>query len=371
MDTILYFYRNRELREALVEPVGLKSYMLIRVGLNIGEGEWFGINPDMPFDAAASGKDGNSGEREEAEKEGKSRRRFLCFPLRRPEQSHGKKKSGKRERRKQESGKELKRPGDRKQERRDAAERERLLAGRAESIRRMESGMKALAAEILELAGEESRCFAVYEDSVRKALLQENEDIFRETDVFRDIPDPGGKQTDSVLPSLWRRCMDFEEFSGYTKSFWVGLLMPQAVLHHFVILGTAPCIPELLAEYAPRMKSLKWILSEEACGPELMDFVEDYYIEYGLAIALKILSGEAEWRRLGELCALPSNILDFTGDLFLNVPRLPEGSIWLDFMSVEEKKRRIEGRCPGVAYSSLKGKWRRAQRRCREPFLPG
>lgn len=312
MDTIIYFYRNRELKEALAEPVGLKSYMLIRVGLNVGEGEWFGINSDMPSGMAPSGTEEGGAGRKGPEKR-KSR------------------KPSRRERR--------------KQERREAAERERLLAMRAENIRRTERDMRALAAEILELAGEESRCFAVYEDSVRKVLLQ----------------------GEHVLPSLWRRYMDFEEFSGYTKSFWAELMMPHAVLHHFVILGTAPCIPGLLEKYASKMKSLKWILAEEACGPELMNFVEDFYTEYGLAISLKTLSGGAEWKRQGELCALPSNILDFTGDSFLNVPRIPEGSIWLDFMSVEEKKRRIEGRCPGAAYFSLKGKWRRAQRRCKEP----
>ena len=146
--------------------------------------------------------------------------------------------------------------------------------------------------------------------------------------------------------------------------------MPQAALFHFVILGTAPCVPGWIEKSAYRMKSLKWILPEEQSGPEILEFVEDFYTEYGLAISLQTLPGDGGFKGLGVLCSLPSNILDFTGDSCLNIPETARGSVWLDFLSVEEKRRRIEGRCPGVSYFSLKEKWKRAQRRCKEPLLP-
>lgn len=330
MDTILYIYRKRELKEPFVEPVGLKSHMLIRVGLNVREGEWFGIRHDMPSDPKAALNAGSDAE------QGVTGfwRRILRFP-----------------------GRDSTRH-------KEAGERERFQEEQAEKIRRVENNMKALAAEILELAGEESRCYAVYDDSVRRALLKER------GDVFRDLSDREKEPEELDLPSLWHQYMDFEEFSGYTQDFWAGLLMRQAVLTQFVILGTAPCVPEWMKRCAPRMKNLKWILSEDNCGPEILEFVEDFYTEYGLAISLQILPGGGSMKGLGVLCSLPSNILDFSGDSCLNVPETARGSVWLDFWSVEEKRRRIEGRCPGVSYFSLKEKWRRAQRRCKEPLLP-
>ena len=442
-----------------MEPVGLKSHMLIRVGLNVGVGEWFGRETDFSsyrkaaeitgsdaepgvrqtagdirgtagFQTAGSdagpGARRNAGDASEPEsypgrmqeqrKAGGFWRRILRLPVRcagqspgersREERERGKRICRKRENRKQEHRKrenrkqEHRKREDRRQESRDAAERRRLQAEWEESIHSIEQEILMLASEIPELAGEDCRCYAVYEDSVRKALIQAEEDIFadwdscmnRESDGAREVlmnrGSAGGREvlTDQespgagtfrgsasgshILSALWQKYMDYEEFSGYMKPFWVEMLMPKAALYHFVILGTAPCIPELIEKYAGRMKSLKWILSENTSSPELMEFVEDFYIEYGLAISLQVLSCEGEWKRLGMLCGVPSNILDFTVDSWPNAPRAAEGSIWLDFGSVEEKKHRIEGRCSGVVYFSLKDKWRRAQRRCKEPLLP-
>ena len=442
-----------------MEPVGLKSHMLIRVGLNVGVGEWFGRETDFSsyrkaaeitgsdaepgvrqtagdirgtagFQTAGSdaepGTRRNAGDASEPEsypgrmqeqrKAGGFWRRILRLPVRcagqspgersREERESGKRICRKRENRKQEHRKrenrkqEHRKREDRRQESRDAAERRRLQAEWEESIHSIEQEIIMLASEIPELAGEDCRCYAVYEDSVRKALIQAEEDIFadwdscmnREADGAREVlmnrGSAGGREVlmdqespgagtfrgsasgSHILSALWQKYMDYEEFSGYMKPFWVEMLMPKAALYHFVILGTAPCIPELIEKYAGRMKSLKWILSENTSSPELMEFVEDFYIEYGLAISLQVLSCEGEWKRLGMLCGVPSNILDFTVDSWPNAPRAAEGSIWLDFGSVEEKKHRIEGRCSGVVYFSLKDKWRRAQRRCKEPLLP-
>ena len=44
-----------------------------------------------------------------------------------------------------------------------------------------------------------------------------------------------------------------------------------------------------------------------------------------------------------------------------------EGSIWLDMLSSEEKRYRIQGRRTGVEYVSLKEEWKRAKRRCAAP----
>ena len=46
MDTILYLYKKRGLEKPEIEPVGLKTYLLIRIGLDVGEGQWFGKVPE-------------------------------------------------------------------------------------------------------------------------------------------------------------------------------------------------------------------------------------------------------------------------------------------------------------------------------------
>ena len=361
MDTILFFYRKKDLKEAFVEPVGLKSHMLIRVGLNVGEGEWFGIRPDMSSEGERAEKDALKQEALPGQEEyrdslreklrgfaGGFLRLFGCFREQR-ERRHQRGKASQRERR--------------HREREEALLREKRCREREERICAIRDGMRKLSWEILELIQEGDRCFAVYEDGIRKALVGRGES-------FGDFPEPGAERGDRILPFLWRRYMDFAEFSGYTQPFWVGLLLPHAVYSHYVILGVAPCIPAILEQCAPRMKSLKWVLPESSCGQEILEFVEDFYLEYGLAISLRTLPDETGYQRLDSLCTLPSNIFDFAGGSCLKTADIAVGSVWLDFGSVEEKKRRIEGRCPGVAYFSLKDKWRRAQRRCKEPLLP-
>ena len=143
-------------------------------------------------------------------------------------------------------------------------------------------------------------------------------------------------------------------------------LLPEAVLPHFVILGTVSCLPLLIEKYADRMKSLRWILPENDYSRELQEFVEDFYTEYGLAIMLQVVP--AGQRRLQAVCKEPSNVLDFTQEAYINLAKVAKGSIWLDMLSVEEKKRRIVGRNTGITYVSLKEKWKLVRKK--EPFVP-
>ena len=52
MDTILFFYKKRGLQAPEPEPVGLKSYMLVRVAMDVGEEEWFGEKLRLPEEKA-------------------------------------------------------------------------------------------------------------------------------------------------------------------------------------------------------------------------------------------------------------------------------------------------------------------------------
>ena len=118
------------------------------------------------------------------------------------------------------------------------------------------------------------------------------------------------------------------------------------------------------------MKSLRWIVLEKDCSQELLTFVEDFYTENGLAIALQTLTHSVMLRRLRISCDQPANILDFTLEPYIGIADVAEGSVWLDMQSIEEKRRRIAGRTFGIQYFSLKERWKTAERRCRPPVLP-
>ncbi len=178
-----------------------------------------------------------------------------------------------------------------------------------------------------------------------------------------------------ILPALWRKYLPLEEFQGYAQRFWVRQVFSQgaglpASPPHFVILGTAPGLPEVLEAHARRMKSLRWFLLEAEWGEELSAFVEDFYTEYGLAIELRLLEDGAALKRLRLFCGEPVIVVDFTGESYMAVPAVPEGSVWLDMFSVEEKRRRILARGKDITYFSMKEIWKNAQKRCNCPVLP-
>ncbi len=48
----MFFYKKRGLQAPEPEPVGLKSYMLVRVAMDVGEEEWFGEKLRLPEETA-------------------------------------------------------------------------------------------------------------------------------------------------------------------------------------------------------------------------------------------------------------------------------------------------------------------------------
>lgn len=242
-------------------------------------------------------------------------------------------------------------------------ERERRLAVRARAMEEVEGAIGRLAKEIEEFADGLRDCYYVYEDSLRRVLLPREESSARnrEPDVLVE---------EALLPLLWQKHFQGEAFRGYGQRFWVEQLLPQAVHPHFVILGTAPCLFDVIEKWAGRMKSLRWILEETDCDEELLGFVEDFCTEYGLAIMLEPLQGAVALKRLRLTCLQPVNVLDFTGEAYMGASDIPKGSVWLDMFSVEEKQRRIMARYTGITYVSLKEKWKTVQRRCVCPKLP-
>jgi len=328
MDTILFFYQKRGIQEPEAEPLGRKRYLLIRVAVNVGQEEWFGTQLRNKETQTASGESrGGIGEIPAV-----SRRRFLrCFAFC-------------RERRCRQAREQ---------------ERARQEAEQQNRINQVEADLRQLSALAEEWAGGWEDCYCVYEDRVRRVLVGNGGDAMQNAGEERQM------KKDAVLPVLWQKYFPLREFGNYTQRLWVEELLVEAALPHFVILGSASCLPEVIEQFADRMKSLRWILPENDYSEELLAFVEDFYTEYGLAIMFQTVPAG---QRIRLACQEPSVILDFVDESRLGFPKVAEGSVWLDMLSQEEKYRRIEGRVSGVRYVSLKEKWKTMRKKA--PFIP-
>lgn len=328
MNTIIYFYQKRGIKEpeidvstedgtnvgvkpvqnAVTEEVsGRQEYALIRVGFDLAGESWFGQNigqtvPEEMQSVLLS-----------EEPDMPCRKGFL-----------GALQRVRWERREMKRRVEVR------------LRLEQALAARDEQIRTTEKRMRLAADRILKRAGGDGQCRYVCEENLKKCAAWK----------------------------VWLNFLPVGEFDGYRQEFWVRQLLPHAIHPQFVILGTCKGIEALIESCAHRMKSLKWILKEQEYTPALRDFVEDFCVEYGLAIALRTVSGRTAYRKLRLDCSEPANILDFTEEAGFSASQLAEGSVWLDMCSIEEKKRYIAGRSRGVRYFSLKEKWKRGCLNC-------
>ncbi len=323
MNTIVYFYQNRELREPEIDVrtehrvnMGIRDglrtgsesghkdreYTLIRVGFNL-EGElWFGqcVGQTVPEETQA------------------------ILETEEPDMPCKKGIFGLLQRIRQE-----------RREMRCRVERqlrlEQALAAREERLERIEKQMRRAAEGILKRAGTEGECSYVCEGTLMKCAAWQE----------------------------WLSRFPVKEFDGYLQDAWIEQLLPLAVHPRFVVLGSCEGIRAVIEGCAHRMKAVRWILKEQDYTPELTDFVEEFCEEYGLAIALQTVPGRAVFRKLRLDCTEPVNILDFTEETAIPISGIAEGSVWLDMVSSEEKKRRIAWRGTGIRYFSLKEKWKR------------
>lgn len=316
MDTIIYFYKKRDLEKPVIEPVQMKDYLLLRVGINVGDNRWFShaFTPVVTTGTAAAGS-----------------------------QSHHTLKARLRERRE-----------NRRRIRIQKLQRRQLRETREKVRAEMQRFLEELGASM----DDRYECRCAYADSVRSCLVlpedrgqRRGEADTRKMDVIA---------ADCWLPILWQQCFQFPEFDAYLKPQWVEHLLENARLHHYVVLGAAESVSAAILQCAPRMKSLRWFLQERDCGQKIQDFVENFYEEYGLAVTLQPLEGERAFSRLLLETVEPVCVLDFTGEPRIPSGGLAQGSVWLDFCSVEEKARRMTERGEGVFYFSVKETWKRA-----------
>lgn len=152
------------------------------------------------------------------------------------------------------------------------------------------------------------------------------------------------------------------DFRGYFEEEWVLYMMQHATLNHFVILGKAECIPQIILQYVRRMKSMRWVLLERQFGEEEQELVDMIYDEYGLAVEVRLLDEERDYHRMRLNCQVPTVLIDFCEEEKISGADVAKGSIWLDMTSSEVKRQRLEGRSEGIHYFSLKKEWKQPQK---------
>lgn len=309
MDTILFLYKMRNLEKPLVEAIRQKTYLLVKIGMDVEPCRWFlqclphkRIQPNM--EPACGNTPGRwDWIRPQYFKERQELRRY------------------------------------RKEWKKYEALMDTLMARCRGNI---EYQLTEMLKELSLYVEERSGCRCVYDKAVRDVLYG-----------------------NGPVAEIWRQWWEMDEFAGFMELQWARLLMSHAVCPHFVVLGEAPCIPQLMDQYADRMKSLRWIVNEacwETQREELEDFAECFYQEQGLAVTIERVQGKGAFEKLRPACKEPANILDFTGEDKVSAGWAEKGSIWLDMGSSEEKCRRIVQRNSELQYYSLRERWRQTQK---------
>lgn len=353
MDVIIFFEKKRNISEPELSVQRRSGYCLLRVGINGSGSSWFGRPlPQCPGQKCEEQEGGLRvlpGERRENEE----RRGGLCaLPGGRREDEERKDglrvlPGGRRENEEWAGGLRglLKRLKKRKvllRERKEAErqmqeaqrERENQRAAYEAAILALEKDMTELSGAIRRRIMELDTCACVYTADVRPLFAGEG-----------------------ISAAIWERVCGIEEFSGYAGLRWANQLLAYVQHAELVVLGTEACFPQLLVACARRLKSVCWVLPQGEETEEMQEFAEDFYEEYGLAIAIYTIAGRNAFRTLCLEAGEPVCVMDFSRETKIGFNGLPSGSVWLDFASDEEKERRLGRMAPGICYRSLKRLW--------------
>ena len=324
MDTIIYLYRKKEADKDGFQLLYCEDYLFVRAGIAATADSWFGRRlPERP--EKPPGNEPEEGAESAPERSGEAPGTMADTFYRRSIRGWLATRRGERRRS------------------REAWQRRQEYAGRLleYEIRReaIEDSMSRFIRELLdsaEKAGGTGRFWCVYEDGLQFL-----------TDAVTGI---GG-----CFGMLW----NIPEFRDYKDYRWVRPLLGRVDGRYseFILLGMAECIFGVLGELARRMKTLQWYLREEDLTESVQEEIEDFYTEYGLAITVCPLKGERAFRTLRLASAVPVCVLDFTEEEKLFAGELGQNSLWLDFTSIEEKRRRMGRQAPRVGYESLKRQW--------------
>lgn len=330
MDTIIYLYHSREAQKYSIEKWQEKEYCLIRLGIPVPLWKNLhlleqGLEESKDAERFEDGVKSGSGSGKATESE-----RTLQKSIK-PKWFAGKKR--KRKRQKLE---ETLQAGLAEQGTQLTQEKQEQRLRRQEERQKLQKEIKPLLDELSEL--QTALCllgdnphwtYCVYEDYLRE----------------------------KIDTKLWWECWKLPEFREYHEFVWAEALMQSATKDSFLILGYAPCVGTILNRHATKTRNVKWIMKPEQYTEAVQEFIEAFYQEYGLAISVQLLEEGEEWIRFRPSGVMAVNVLDFSGEEKLSACDVGKGSIWLDMDSLEGKERRIETRCPQIAYFSLKKQW--------------
>lgn len=382
METIIYFQKKRGLKEPVIEPIGMKTYLLVRVTLNVEREEWFGASlkePEVPGDAGnvvepvqtayedsvdalgASVFEGNS----EASKVSIPDEED-SYPERVTARCEGARAVSPRKRNRCHFFHPFKAL---RQRREEMTGRQQECERRFQSVRdyhiqlelwqqrmqEIEAAIQTLMQKMMELPQPEEPVYAVYEDCLRTFLVGEN--------------GSENAKPERRLRILWKRHVDLAEFGDYTSPFWIEQTLPEHLPPRFLIVGRNRNICPILERCTNRLKSIRWLLPEKDCTADFRDYLEAFYEEYGLVISYRTFSDPGQLRRTELSCEEETVIFDFTREGYVQTAGVARGSIWLDLYSVEEKQKKMECRNPGIFYFSLKKKWKQVQKVRNMPFF--
>lgn len=322
MDIIIYLYQKRDLKQPLIQSFPYGDDLLVKAGLDVGEGRWF---------SCALSEKGDAGRKRNKQASGYeagkpfSRNARIFLPL-------------------------WSRLKERLETRKKKREERRLEKRRAQEFDKVQKQAAVQIADFLkqlsETVDERYECRFVYTDDVRAALSPVNES------------ENGSANGSGWLPELWRRYWHFPEFEEYQSPRWMKPLLAYAEGCHFVALGMAAGATAVVSACAAHMKSLRWILRAGEADQDFLDFLDDFYEENGLAVAVQTLEGQKVYARLLLETAQPVCVLDFTQEPVIPATGLAGGSVWIDFGSLEKKGRRIAAYRPDISYRSLKESWK-------------
>jgi len=358
MDTIIFFYKKSDLDKPLMTVRESGNYRFLKIGLNITAEQWFHMPvPKEPGEAAEDATELRQ-EKEQcvegvtppaevrigsrAEKRPIGKKKAGCgFSLRallgmRHRENAGQKGSLGKARKEQDGQKASLGKRWREQERARIEELERMHRRQQyeTSVELLERAIGSLMRTAVKGVGELDFCACVYGSGMRKLLLE-----------------------GTPLAVHWNKAWTVPEFTDYRAYRWSAELLTYATCSRFVVLGAAPDIPFILKSCARRMKSLRWILQEKDYDEKAKEFIEDFYEDYGLVISVQTVAGRNAFRALCLESVEPVCILDFTDETKFFFGGLEPGSVWLDFLSAEEKAKRLERLAKKVSYYSLKRLW--------------
>lgn len=147
-------------------------------------------------------------------------------------------------------------------------------------------------------------------------------------------------------------CFAKWEFTDYMNMTFVSLVIKQACLPYYLVLGTCNELREMLLLRVRRIKQLSvWVIKKDY-EDRLENLIDELYEEYGLAVKLQIIDRD-DYRHLNVTTALTCNILDCTGEENIRVSGVSKGCRWFDLGNSGDKYRKIENTCRDVIYYSV------------------